>query len=270
MGEIPLVFRNFLRVFLRRFLHSLLQYGKVDGDHLHPELLHQLALVPDDREEGRGTGPKLTDAHPAEIFDHADNAHETVKALPEFRRFHPTARQMRERDVKPLQLPRHAEQPALRVGRAHSVRIVFVIQRCPQKDRLAERLCDIRRRFLVSEIAVDDHHRVHILPAKPLNDRLRTRRVKNQVMVSQSALIGKADVTVCKVAFDVINVLFLPLFGGIPGQKRSARAVCGVAPHGDKTDFYPIVKHDTNPPILQMSSGCRNPHNQKSARAGRG
>ena len=153
---------------------------------------------------------------------------------------------MRERNVKTLELTGYTEQSALGVGRTHAVHIVFIVQRRPQKHRLAERFRDVRRRFLVAEITVDDENGVHLLGTKPLHRLCRRGVVKHQILDADSFCVHKGDLVGGKMLLDVLHKAMPTLLRGIPRQKRAAGAVGRVAAHRQQADLDRILLHTHN------------------------
>ena len=59
----------------------------------------------------------------------------------------------------------------------------------------------------------------------------------DDVKDADALVVNKADVTACKIFFNIIYVLSSSFLGGIPGEKGSLRSVSRVSSHCDKTDF---------------------------------
>jgi len=221
----------------------LLKDGKVYGDYANAELLHKLTLVANDRVEGNGARSNLTYAHTLEVFDHAGNANEAQKGIPELLVLNATRGHVRKGNSASLKLARKTEKTALRVGGAHTVNVIFVVKRSPNKYGLTKLARDIGSRLLVTEVAVYQHNRVHLLLLEALNGRRGGGVVKYEVVNTDAAGINKGDPVRGKAAFNVFKASFASLLGGIPVPARAAGAVGGISSHCDNTYLYVVIKH---------------------------
>ena len=215
--EILLVLRYFVCVVRFGSPHSLLDNRKVNGNYLNTEFLHQLALVPYDREERSRACSYLTYAHALKVFNHTGNAHKAFKARFKFIRLNAAAGQMGKWDMISLKLSRNPEKPALRIGRSHAVLIIFIVKRRPQKHRLTESLCYVRRRFLVAEVAVYNNNGVNLFRLKALNNILRRFIIVNKVGAAEPLAVGKGYIFAFKVFFYVVNKSVTALLCRNPG-----------------------------------------------------
>ena len=145
--------------------------------------------------------------------------------------------------MEALHLPGKAKQTALRIRRTHTVHIILIVQGRPQKHGLSQSLGNISRGFLVAEIAVDDHHRVHFFLLEAFHYLGGGGIVKHQVFVANALVIHKGHVLIRKILFYVLGKPLASLLGRVPGEERSPGAVGGVAAHCHKADLYFIIQH---------------------------
>ena len=145
--------------------------------------------------------------------------------------------------METLELTGHAEKSALGVGRPHTVHIVFIVQRRPQKHRFPEHLRNVRRRLLVAEVAVDDENGVHLLGAEPLHRLCRRGVIEHQILDADPLGVHEGDLVGGKMLLDVLHKAMPTLLCGIPCQKSPAGTVGRVAAHRQQSDLNRILLH---------------------------
>ena len=132
--------------------------------------------------------------------------------------------------MKALELSRNTKKTALTVGRSHTVLIIFIIKRSPQKHRLTKGSGNIRCGLLISEIAVNYHYGVNIFRFESFNCLNGGSPVKNKVTAAKSLCINKRDFFIGKIFLYILNKAMASFLRRNPGQKCFRWTVCCITP----------------------------------------